>query len=107
VVLLFMIVVIGCMDLGRYYIIAHSLRTLASECERAVLVNTALTDCSSVSRIVPLLDTTAVTADQFITPGATTGVSTVQITLSYQFTAISPIWSSLSGKMTETVNVSY
>ena len=107
VVLLFMLVVIGCMDLGRYYIVAHSMRTLVSECVRAVLAKTTLTDCSSVYAMVPMIDTTAVTKDEFVRPGATVGISTIRVTLSYQFTAISPIWTSLSGRISETATVSY
>src|SRR5271170_3447536 len=40
VALLFLMVLIGCMDLGRYYLTEHSLRTMVAEAARARLVTT-------------------------------------------------------------------
>ena len=67
----FMALVIGCMDLGRYFIIEHSLRTFTSEAARAALANTAMsatggtmttqTDLTSMTNIVPFLDPSLLT----------------------------------------------
>ena len=43
----------------------------------------------------------------YIESTSSAGISTIRVTLSYQFTAISPIWTSLSGRISETATVSY
>ena len=120
VALVFLSLIIGCMDLGRYYIIEHSLRSFASEAARAALANTTMSASSSnamsyysgqawsgsLTAIVPFLDPAILTLNVSQNPN-TTGVVSIDVTATYQFTAISPIWNSLNGTLTETTKISY
>src|SRR5271170_7549424 len=42
VALLFLTVLIGCMDLGRYYLVEHSLRTVVAEAAREAWINSSI-----------------------------------------------------------------
>ncbi|MCX7384616.1 MAG: pilus assembly protein [Alphaproteobacteria bacterium] len=112
----FMTLVIGCMDLGRYYIIEHSLRAFTSEAARAALVDNSLsangivsgqTGVASLTNIVPFLDpsllTLSITQNRF--PSSTP--ITITVTATYQFTAFSPIWAALTGTLTDTTKITY
>jgi Flp pilus assembly protein TadG len=106
----FLTLLVGSMDLGRYYLVAHSIRTAASEAARAALLDTTMSDCDTpkakVSALVPLLDPTAlsvcVTQFPFVS-----GVNTITATVTYTFSAISPMLAALNGTITETTVIKY
>lgn len=113
----FMALVIGCMDLGRYYIIEHSLRAFTSEAARAALANGALsadgttmsaqTSIASLTSIVPFLDPSllklTITQNSF----TTSSPITINVTATYEFTAFSPIWAALTGTITDSTQITY
>lgn len=113
----FMMLVIGCMDLGRYYILEHSLRTFTSEAARSALANSNLsatggtmstqTSLASMTAIVPFLDPSLLTLTISQNSASISSKTVVNVTASYQFTAISPIWSALNGTITDTTQITY
>lgn len=128
VAFIFMSLLFGVLDLGRYYVIEHSVRTATSEAARAALATAppglstnrmvgCTTAWAAVKSIVPLLDDSAMTlciAWTTTSPTGTVtngvgvpGVTTVTATGQYSFTAISPLWSGLTGTITETAKLSY
>lgn len=111
VALLFLTVLIGCMDLGRYYLAEHSLRTVVAETARAALVDRSIdgsidpTTASFVG-ITPFVDNADLTLTVSQHPNRP-GVTDIMVTGSYTFTAYSPIWRSLDGTITETTELQY
>ncbi len=109
VALLFLTVLIGCMDLGRYYLAEHSLRTVVAETARAALVDRSIdgsidpTTASFVG-ITPFVDNADLTLTVTQHPNRP-GVTDIMVTGSYTFTAYSPIWRSLDGTITETTEL--
>ncbi len=106
----FLTLLVGSMDLGRYYLVEHSLRSVVSEAVRAALADSTLSGCSApwakVGAITPLLDSNLITL--CVTQNANTyGVITVTVNVSYTFSAISPMLASLNGTITEATAVSY
>ena len=110
----FIFMIIAGMDLGRYFITQHSLRTLISEAIRSAVINcsdrgacnyaTAVPVPSAVWAQAPFLNATAphatLTAGQTI-DGAT-GVRTITATATYGFSFILPVWQGVDGTLTET-----
>jgi Flp pilus assembly protein TadG len=111
---LFMTVLIGCMDLGRYYLIEHSLRTVVAEAAREVLVENKTTynemtvtpSSANFGAITPIVDNNNLTliVNQFPTRP---GVTQITVTGTYAFTSYSPIWRALDGNITETTVLWY
>src|SRR5580658_3919504 len=106
VALLFLMVVIGCMDLGRYYVIEHSLRTVVAEAAREAWVNSSINGTVdpttySFGAITPFVDNADLTLDVERSRAALGGVKTITVTGTYTFTAYSPIWCSLDREITE------
>ena len=109
---LFFLLLFGSMDLGRYYLIKHSLRTMVAETARYALAHPSLPDG-------PVGPTTAgfPTITPFIVNSATLtllsnkrgmpGVNQISVTATYQFTPISPLWSLLAGPMTESMQLQF
>jgi Flp pilus assembly protein TadG len=113
VALLFLLVVIGCMDLGRYYVIEHSLRTIVAEAARARLVgsipNETITGPTSANfaAIAPFVDNANLTLQVTQTPSYRPGATQITVTGTYNFTAYSPIWSALDGSISEKTVIWY
>lgn len=106
VALLFLTVLIGCMDLGRYYLIEHSLRTIVAEAARAAQVNPSITGTidpttASFAAIAPFIDNANLTLTVTQTPSFRIGIRKITVTGSYAFTAFSPIWSALDGTISD------
>jgi len=112
VALLFLTVLIGCMDIGRYFLVVLSLRTVVSEAARAALVNpnmlpTPVLGPGSFSAITPIFNNNNLALTVTQSPGLP-GVQQISVTATYSFTAWSPIWSaSLDGPITETTELQY
>jgi Flp pilus assembly protein TadG len=114
----FVFLLMAGMDLGRYFITQHSLRTLTSEAVRATLVScygsTGACSLPSASKTtaaakVPFLTSgsvTWVTANQ-TAPDANTGVRTISVAVSYPFTFILPAWISLNANSPITESTSF
>jgi len=112
VAFLFLMVLIGCMDLGRYYLTEHSLRTMVAEAARARLVTTLpgtitgpTTD--TFAAIAPFVNNANLTLEITPSPVFLKGITTITVTGTYTFTAWSPIWSALNGKITEKTELQY
>jgi Flp pilus assembly protein TadG len=115
----FVFILIAGMDLGRYFITQHSLRTLTSEAVRATLLvcNASNIACplpsgskTAVWAKVPFLSSTSQNASlaaNQTAPDSTTGVRTITATVNYQITFILPAWTGLNGTITETTSLSY
>ena len=96
-------------DLGRYYLIQHSLRTVAAEAARMTLAydnNSTATQptTASFAAIAPFIDTSNlnVTVQQ---PNFS-GVTIIMVTATYPFVAWSPLWSaSLDGTISESTEL--
>jgi len=108
------------MDLGRYFIMAHSLHTLVDESVRAAVVNcfnqrtcaygTAVPTPAVVWAKVPFLNSSltgvSLTASQSYDSG--TGIRTITATATYPFAFILPAWTGLfTTGITETTQLKY
>jgi Flp pilus assembly protein TadG len=113
VALVFLTVLIGCMDLGRYYLIEHSLRTLVAETARVAqtdaTLNGSVPTTSSFALIAPFGAKAQLNVSQNSVPPPNITPSSIQITVTgtYPFTAWSPIWSSLNGTISEQTVIWY
>jgi hypothetical protein len=113
------------MDLGRYFITEHSLRTLVSEAARATLVqcygapgacaltaSTGTENWQTAEAKVPFLISASLqslTARQ-TSPNQTTGERTITVTASYPFTFTLPAWTGLNASLnpiTATTSLKY
>ena len=113
----FVLLLLAGMDLGRYFITQHSLRTLVSEAVRATMItcygNTSLCNLPSanettVAAQAPFLNSgsiTWVTANQSA-PDAN-GVRTISVTVSYPFIFVLPAWVSLNASSPITESISF
>jgi hypothetical protein len=115
----FVFLLIAGMDLGRYFITQHSLRTLISEAARATLVSCygqgactlPASNKLTVAAKVPFLvrgSINWVTASQGA-PNPNTGVSTISVTVTYPFSFFLPAWTGLNTRspITETTSLQY
>lgn len=108
VVWLFLMVMLGSVDLGRYYLVQHSLRTVAAEAARTWLAYdnnsnrnlSAQPTTASVAAIAPFLDVQDLTVT--VNQPNNSGITIITVTATYTFTAWSPLWSStLDGTISE------
>jgi Flp pilus assembly protein TadG len=111
VALIFLMVLIGCMDLGRYYLVEHSLRTIVAEAARAALVDASINGTidpttAGFAAITPFVDNANLTL-QVIQPSGFPGVNQITVTATYSFAAYSPIWRSLNGVISESTVLWY
>jgi hypothetical protein len=115
----FVFMLIAGMDLGRYFITQHSLRTLISEAARSAVINcfglgacnyqTAVPSPATVWAKVPFLSSAgpsaSLTTSQTINNA--TGIRTITATATYGLTFILPVWTGLNGTITETTRRNY
>jgi Flp pilus assembly protein TadG len=115
----FVFLLLAGMDLGRYFITRHSLRTLVVETARLAVINCAgRSACDYATAVptptlmwakVPFLDPAgsgaSLSANQ--TVNAASGVATVTATASYDFTFVLPAWIDMNGAITETIRWDY
>jgi hypothetical protein len=120
----FVFILVAGMDLGRYFLTQHSLRTLTSEAARATLVSCygSTSACSlptsgsypsepAVAAMVPFLASGSITwvkASQSA-PNQNTGVRTISVEVKYPFSFILPAWTKLNAKspIDESTSLSY
>lgn len=111
----FFFIMIASTDLGRYFITQHSIRTLAAEAARAMMVS-----CYNTTASCPL--TTAqksavAAATPFLVPGSITwttanqttnaaGLRTINVKVSYPFSFIFSYWTSITS-ISETTSLQY
>jgi Flp pilus assembly protein TadG len=106
---LFLLVLIGCMDLGRYYLIQHSLRTVAAEAARMTLAydnnsTAALPTTADFVAIAPFINADSLTLT--VQQPNSSGITIIMVTATYPFTAWSPLWSSsLDGTISESTEL--
>jgi Flp pilus assembly protein TadG len=95
------------MDLGRYYLVEHSLRTIVAEAARAKLVGAI--DNGTISgptadtfaAIAPFANDANLSLTVTQSPSFKLGVTEITVNATYNFTAYSPIWNSLTGPISE------
>jgi len=112
VALLFLTMLIGCMDLGRYYVIEHSLRTVVAEAARAAQANSSLSGSidpttAGFTAITPFVDNANLNLTVTQTPSGRVSIRKISVTSTYIFTAWTPIWSVLDGPISETTVLWY
>jgi hypothetical protein len=116
----FVFMLVGGMDLGRYFITRHSLHTLVDETARSAVVNcfnqkacpygTAVPTPSNLWSKVPFLQQSLAGASLTVsqTFDTTTGIRTITATANYPFAFALPAWTGLySTGITETTNLKY
>jgi Flp pilus assembly protein TadG len=105
----FFLMVLGAMDLGRYFMTLHSLHTVLGNAVRAALVDQTFSGCpataTQVAAAAPLLQPSQITL--CVARTSASGVNTITVTASYQFNFVLPNWVSSSGTLTDTTSVSY
>jgi TadE-like protein len=113
----FLFILIAGMDLGRYFITQHSLRTLTAEAARSAMVNCF--GSTGACNLTPVQKTAVETASPFLVPGnfltftvsqsapSGDGVRTITVTAIYPFSFILPVWAGLNGPITVTASVLY
>jgi hypothetical protein len=110
----------GIFDIGRYFFTIQSMATLMSEAERYSMINPLWAPCGTDSwadaaSLVPLLDSTQINLCVIAINGPGSagagGVSQVQLTVTYPFTAVTPGLGLLdhtsSNPLTQTSTISY
>jgi Flp pilus assembly protein TadG len=120
----FFFITFATFDLGRYFLTQHSLRTLTSELARATLVFCAGQSQTSQCNL-PATGTQSVASAEakvpFLAPASfastpsaarsaadqNTGQMTITASVSYNFSFLLPFWSSLSGPLSETTQLTY
>jgi Flp pilus assembly protein TadG len=110
---MFMLLFLGTIELGRYWLTVHSLRTLAAEASRAALIDTTLgasaQDCTTpktrVGGLAPFVNTSSLTL--CVTQTTKGGVITISVTASYPFGFVLPILNPSSGTLSETTLTAY
>jgi Flp pilus assembly protein TadG len=107
---LFLMLLFGCMDLGRYYLIEHSLRTMVAETARYALSHPSLQGAvdpaaASFTTITPfIVNSATLTVQQ---QAGMPGINQINVTATYQFTPISPLWHLLRGQITDNMPLQY
>ena len=116
----FIILLLGSMDLGRYFLTLHSLHTLTSYAARAALIDSTQHNCANVcgspvgtseldsiaSVIGPVLDTSRITLN--VSQATASGVTTITVSASYQFVPFAPVISSWAGTtLSDSTQLSY
>jgi len=118
VAVVFFNIIFATMDLGRYFITQHSLRTLTSELIRATMVqcvgNTAAcqlngANVTAAEAKAPFLAAANFAATPTATRSAadTNGVMTITASASYAFQFVFPVFSGLNGNITDAIQLSY
>jgi hypothetical protein len=113
----FLLMLIAGMDLGRYFITQHSLRTLGAEAMRATLIycfgqaaacSLPAANKQTATAMVPFLagPSIVLTANQ-TAPVAGTGVRTITVTAQYPFAFILPAWTGLNVNSPLTATMSF
>lgn len=106
---IFFLLVLGVMDLGRYYLTLHSLHTVLGDATRTALVDPSFGGCpASVTEVAagaPFLQPAALSL--CVTRSVSSGLNTITVTASYPFSFILPNWVGSSGTLTDTTTVSY
>lgn len=115
----FVLLLIAGMDLGRYFITQHSLRTLTSEVTRSAVINcsgldtcpyaTAVPSPSAIWATVPFLDSAlpgvSLSASQMLNAD---GTHTITVSVTYPFHFVLPTWTGLySSGITESTSLQY
>jgi len=111
----FLTMLLGTMELARYYFLAEALRTLSAETARAAFVDSTVTGChlsagsvwTKVNKRTPFLDASHV--DVCISSGTdSAGHQTLTATASYQFRTFLPLLSRLTAtQMIETTRLTH
>jgi hypothetical protein len=114
----FVFLLIAGMDLGRYFITQHSIRTLSSEAVRSIFIY-----CygSTSTCQLPLIKQQALEAKvPFLAQGSivlnpppaqtapdSNGIRTITVGVQYPFTFVLPVWTGLNGTISETTSFQY
>lgn len=111
----FLFLLLAGLDLGRYFMTRHALRTLVTEAARLAVINcagrgecdaaTALPAPAVAWAMVPFLDAAGANASLSAqqTVDQATGITTVVATASYEFAFVLPAWTGMNGTFTETL----
>jgi hypothetical protein len=111
----FLFMMIAIADLGRFMMTVHSLRTVAAEAARAVMLNCfnsgscALTgpQRTAAERSAPFLVPAQLTLNASQTENTTTQVRTITVSAQYPFSFIFLPWTSIGSPMTESYTFTY
>jgi hypothetical protein len=110
----FLLLFAGTLELGRYFLTQHSLRTAAAEAARAALADSTISpggakDCSnavaSVGSVVPFLALDPAAEMLCVTRNSTTRV--ISVTATYPFDFFLPILSTSSGAISVSIDLQY
>lgn len=113
VALAFFYLLIGTLELGRYFVTQHSVRTVVAEAARSAWVNAPAGGCGALTTaqrtaaesFSPFLSVAQLTLT--LATGNAAGVSTTTTTATYPFTSYMPLLTGLTGTITETTQLSY
>jgi TadE-like protein len=118
VMVAFLTLLLGAMDLGRYLFTVQSIQALVGQAERAGVVGNLLLGSGSSCPLVSSIPTSTLgfTPPPFLDPGATlcvtnngnvSAIVTVTVTVTSPFTSFTPGLGSLTGTLTQSAQVSY
>ena len=113
VALPFLFLLLGTIELGRYFFTQQNLRTLAAESARAAMINSANVGCppsnavmATINQKTPFLNSSGLTV--CITPATdSAGRKTINVTASYAFTTPVPFVSFLNGTVSDSTRLIY
>jgi Flp pilus assembly protein TadG len=102
----FFFILFAAMDLGRYFLTQHSLRTLTSELARATLAYCMQTGASYKAACnLPANGTQSVASAEAKVPFLTAGDFSGTPSAAYNFNFVLPIWMNLNGTISETTTL--
>ncbi len=105
----FLLLVLGVADLGRFCLTLHSLHTVLGDAARAAIVDPSLDGCSAPAALVaahaPFLQASQLTL--CVAQSVASGITTITVNASYSFNFLLPGWSGGSGTLSESTTISY
>jgi len=108
---LFFMALFSCMDLGRYYLIEHSLRTMVAEAARAAQADPTLLlsgngpFLQNFAKAAPLVNDDNLSLTVLQSSAVTPGPITITVQGAYPFRAI--LWAALNGQIQDSTQLSY
>ena len=113
----FLLLLLGCMDLGRYFIVQHSVRTVAAEAARAAIVLAGSTACPQLSLSSATIKGKVAPSVPFLDPASliltvvptcnVDGTTTITASSQYAFIFVVPVWNFLNGNIIEITKMTY
>jgi len=116
----FLMLLLGTIEIGRYFFMQHSIKTLASETARQAVIRTALNSggCTLTNADITTIKSTALLKTPFLNAASATTFTVscsldsdkryvIAVSIAYPYATLVPYVSFLSGSLTDTTQLTY